>query len=486
MEISRSTLLYDAPVGTLAAQAGIDCTLPLPVDAAGGVALDAGAAVSVSGAVLGERGVEVSGTLTFRPLVLDETGAPVPFTATAEFSHRIERDGLTADMRASVAAELLQCQCRLLGDALRVKATVQLRAAVWQPVETGAIACLTPAPRLEQLTRPLVAGQRRRTGGGRLLVREEVTLPHGFTLLQAAGTPFVRDAAPTEGGAVIDGTLNLLLLGTGPDGGLAEHPCAVAFSDALQLDSTEQLSVTASLLSLTVSREDEETNLAAVEATLELVANATLTQETQVLLDAYDPEQAFECEQQTAACLCYRSVFERREHVREQVRVPEGLPDAYMPVLLRVCPAVTNAAGNSVDGVLLLTVVYRCDGGQYHSFTDTLPFSVPVSADGAPLYDPRVTVQAAQATGSGRAFDVQVSLLVSGLVCREESLAYTTGITPAACAEPPAGILLYFPDAGETLFSVGKRFSIPTAEIRQLNPDVADPLPDGARLVLLR
>lgn len=486
MEISRSTLHYDVPIGTLAAQAGVDCTIPLPAGAMGGVVLEAGASALVTQSVCGEHGVEVSGTLTFRPLVLDDAGAPVPFTATADFTHRIERAGLTGDMRASVAAELLRCDCRMLGDALRIKATVQLRAAVRQPVETGVVACLTPAPRLEQLTRPLVTGQRLRVGGGRLLLREEVTLPHGFCVLQAAGTPHVRDIAPAEGGAVVDGTLNLLLLGTGPDGGLMEHPCAVAFSDALRLEAAEQLYVTASLLSLSVSRDDEETSLAAVEANLELTAYGTLTEETPVLIDAYDPAQAFSCEQQTAACLCYRGVFERREHVREQVRVPEGLPDAYMPVLVRACPAVTNAGSDSVDGVLLLTVVYRCDGGQYHSFADTLPFSVPVSADGEALYDPRVTVQAAQATGSGRAFDVQVSLLLTGLVCRQDSIAYTTGITSAACAEPPTGILLYFPDAGETLFSVGKRFAIPTAEIRQMNPDVPDPLPEGARLVLLR
>ncbi len=485
MEISRSTLCYDAPVGTLHAQANIDCAIPLPPGAAGAAVLETGASAAVTASVPGERGLEITGTLTFRPLVLDDAGAPVPFTATADFSHRIERDGLTGDMRAAVAAELLSCDCRLTGDALRVRATVLLRATVHQPVETGVVACLAPAPKLEQLTRPLATGQRLRIGGGRLLLREEVTLPHGFTALQASGVPLVRDASPAEGGAMIDGTLNLLLLGLGQDGGLIEHPCAVAFSDALRLESAEQLSVTASLLSLSVGQEDPETNIAAVEASIELTAYGTIAQEIPVLIDAYDPAQAFTCEQQTAVCLCYRGVWERREHVREQVRLPEGLPDAYMPVLVRVSPAITNANGDSVDGVLQTTIVYRCDGGQYHSFTDTLPFSLSVPADGA-LLDPRVTVQAAQATGSGRAFDVQVSLLFTGLVCREESISFTTGITPSAQAEPPTGILLYFPDAGETLFSVGKRFSMPTAEIRQLNPDVSDPLPEGARLVLLR
>ena len=57
---------------------------------------------------------------------------------------------------------------------------------------------------------------------------------------------------------------------------------------------------------------------------------------------------------------------------------------------------------------------------------------------------------------------------------------------PAPPEETPSGILLYFADAGETLFSVGKRFRLPLSAIRRMNPDLTEPLADGARIVMLK
>ena len=88
-----------------------------------------------------------------------------------------------------------------------------------------------------------------------------------------------------------------------------------------------------------------------------------------------------------------------------------------------------------------------------------------------------------EVTGSGRTLSAMIELRYGGEWYSSEAIRLTTDVTPGAPRDPHEGILLYFPDEGETVFSIGKRFGIPTAEIRAQNPNLSDP-PRG--VVLLR
>ena len=490
MDITRSTLHMETLVCSAGAQARVDCSVPLPDGRTAAAVLLAGAEVLATSGVCQDGGVDAAGTLLLHPLITDEKGEVSAFEATAEFTHRIDAEGAAAGHRAELAADLLECVLRARDGGLRLSAVVSLRITVFAPTQAAAISSIEGLTNAETQQAVVRGRERACVGRGQVLLREEVSLPRGMTLISATGTPLQRETVPAGDGASADGALNLQLLCVDADGSLIEHPCAVAYSGTVRCKPAEQLSTQATLVKLSVRQSDAETNIAEVEATIGCAVYGTLCAETPVLIDAYDAENCFVCRQEQAACACYAGEIAKRELVREQLHVPEHLPEAYIPICVRASAAVTGWSVENgtaeVDGILLVTVLYRCDGGLYHSFTEPVPVSIPASVGNATMLIPRLTVQSAQAAGSGRVLDVQLSVLLSGECYQEEAVTYTSELMPAPPEETPSGILLYFADAGETLFSVGKRFRLPLSAIRRMNPDLTEPLADGARIVMLK
>ncbi len=227
----------------------------------------------------------------------------------------------------------------------------------------------------------------------------------------------------------------------------------------------------------------------AIEAVLSLGVYGVAEENAWVLSDAYDSEGSFSCETKSVPCLNYVGERTRTTVLREPVYLPGHMKDVTRVLYVTATPAVTDTVISerdaSIDGLLLLSIVYRADDGRLYGFRTDLPFSLPLEPFGTLLL-PSVTVRSAQAAGSGRTLSCTVDLKYGGEWYRQETALFTTDLRPGVPRDPHEGILVYFPDRGETVFSIGKRFGVPTSVIRAQNPTLSEPIPDGAHVLLLR
>ncbi len=65
-------------------------------------------------------------------------------------------------------------------------------------------------------------------------------------------------------------------------------------------------------------------------------------------------------------------------------------------------------------------------------------------------------------------------------------MGYTDDLLPGAGIQKGRGILIYAPDAGETLFDLGKRFGIPQRRLTELNGELAEPFSGAERVLIIK
>ena len=143
-----------------------------------------------------------------------------------------------------------------------------------------------------------------------------------------------------------------------------------------------------------------------------------------------------------------------------------------------------------VDAMVFVHALYQCDGGQLHAFPYDLPLQLELDAAYTP--QARVTLQtlSAQLTGGGRTPELMLTLEARATLYERRPLTAAVRVEPAGTPRAPVGIVIYCAGAGETLWEVGKRFSVPLMRLREWNAALGDGagadtvLEEGMRLVL--
>ena len=141
--------------------------------------------------------------------------------------------------------------------------------------------------------------------------------------------------------------------------------------------------------------------------------------------------------------------------------------------------------GTVLEGVALVTTVYRCDSGLLHSFTGEVPFSLALPGQGA-LVLPLAAAAFSTVTGRGRVLQGRVELLFWGEQYAENRIGYTDDLLTGPGTQQSRGILIYAPDPEENLFTVGKRFGIPQSRLRELNGELSEPFSGGERILIIK
>ena len=476
MEIRKTTLQTEMLFGQTTAQAQMESAIPLPQGKTAERVLSFEAEAVVSEALCRDGAVAVSGTMTLKPIAEGTDKQPFAFEAAATFTHTIRMDGVTSDMSARVSAEIPACTLRREDGGLRLQATVQLRAAVFSPLDIPCITELSDAAGLEQQNAPLT-----------LKRREPIETPKNAAVLKASATPLITGLVKGTEGQLPQGELKLSVLFCEPDGGVRRTLYTVPFSDVIPCEAGEDPYATVSLSSLSVTIEEEGT--ATVDAALSIGVYGSKSETERVLTDAYDAAGSFSCVRREAQALCYEGQRFENVQMTEQIPVPAHMKDAYLPLYAALRTAVTNVEVSDgrgrIEGVLSVTVVYRDDDGAKQSFTHELPLSFDMEPRGTLLLA-RVCAYDAQLSGSGRTVTLKVMLTVEAEWYRAIAFAHVPELKEGKSCETNAGMLVWFADADETLFSIGKRFLVPTARVRAANPTLSEPIAEGTPVLLIR
>ena len=487
MDIRKSTLLTETLFGEAAAQAQLYSSIPLPQGKTAERLLSMNATVTVKDAACGVDTVAVAGVIALHLVVETAERKPFAFDASAEFSHGVAMAGVTAEMSARVLAELLACTCRAEEGGLRMEATVSLQTAVLAPQALACITGLEDAKGLQTLTQSVTLNKRILLGAHACRVREVFDTPNGLAVLCAEGTPLVRATRYLDDAMTVEGAINLYVLFSDAEGGIRREPYGMSFSDSIPCERNASVCCSVTLSKLYADALEDGTF--SIEAVLSIGLYGVVQTEASLLADAYDAAGSFACQKETATCLDYCGAQTESVSVAESIPVPNHLPECYMPLYACVRPVLTGRVQDDketlFEGILDATVVYRADDGMKQSFRAELPWSLALTAPNGLLL-PKVSVTDVSISGGGRVVRLTAELSMETECYDARALTYTADLTQGTPCETQAGILVYFADAGETFFSVGKRFGVPVAQVQRCNPERTEPLQEGAPILLFR
>ena len=487
MEIRKTTLTTETLFGETTVEVQMESAIPLPQGKTLERVLSAESEAKVDEIACRDGAIVVTGTMTLKPTVESAERQPYAFEAAAEFSHTIRMEGVTPDMSARVTAEIPACTVRREDGGLRMQASVQLRTAVFQPTQIVCVTGLDDAKDAETQTASVTLKKRTLLGAHSLRMSETVAAPRGMTVIGARATPLVNGLIKGTEGMLPQGELRLCVLYGAADGGIRCEQYALPFSDVISCEPGENAFAAATLTALSVTADGE--GEATVDAALSIGVYGCVSETQRILTDAYDAAGDFSCETGRARALNYEGAWNQTVQLNESIPVPAHMKDAYLPLYAALRPAVTRVSVQDgravVEGVLSATVVYRDDDGMKQSFTYELPLSFDTEARGTL---PIVHLRAFDAalSGTGRTVSLNVSVAVEAEWYRAIAFDHVPELAPGVPRETDCGMLVWFSDPDETLFSIGKRFGVPTARVRACNPTLSEPIAEGTPVLLIR
>ena len=488
MDVEKVSFNVDTLYMQLEEQVPIESAIPLPQGRTAGSVLSVTPELQIREVRVGETGVRLSGQLQLH--LIAETGERVLFSfdAAAEFTHlisaRITEDGL----QPRIYGQLLKCACHREDDGLRLSAVLDLKVWLLLPRAVGAVSAIRGAVGLESREETIVTRRRSLQGAKAIQVRDELGVEAGTNVLESKGTVRILSSRQTGDGMALEGELYSSLVLLDPEGRLREMPVRTPFTDTVKLEGQngQGAALNAELNGLS-ARTDGEALFLSGDVSVSAYGGAE--SRMRILYDAYDEGGTFLCHREEKTGLMYLGPVLKEETVEGPLAVPNHMPDVQQVLYSRALPAITGLepteGGTLLEGVVLVTTVYRCDSGLLHSFTGEVPFSLTLPGQGG-LVLPLSAAAFSTVTGRGRVLQGRVELLFSGEQYAENPIGYTDDLLAGPGTQPGRGILIYAPDPDENLFTVGKRFGIPQRRLQELNGELSEPFCGKERILIIK
>ncbi len=458
---------------------------------------------SVGGTEAQAGRVVVSGTIYCQAAYrLGQDGGARALTAQAPFEQIAEIEGVTPRMSVQVWADVDHVEADYESGHMVFQAVVTLKVRVCSLDTVEAVSEIQGLEGVQTRTEEVCSAKLNAETSDMVALRDEVRLPAELnarvTLMQWA-EPVVSKAERDLGGVRVSGEARVEALIAS---GVAGRPVALVryalpFEQLISLPDwiTGDAEAAAEIGRLSV---DVEEGGEGEDATLKLECDVSLTVRMNgqdcmtVLTDAYATgESALETAARTLKLCAGTRRCQGQENLKSTMLLPEGAPGVGTVLAVRVHPAVSgwrNAGGRSiVEGVLEATVLYMpAGGGALRSVQAELPFEVKMDCELAE--DAWVRVTAADAEASALMSDrleLRCTLRGSAMERVTSQATVLTGAEETEAAPLPGGVGICYPQRGETLWSIGRRYRISEEALKAANAGVEEAA-EGHPLLILR
>ncbi|MCL2434366.1 MAG: DUF3794 domain-containing protein, partial [Clostridia bacterium] len=329
-------------------------------------------------------------------------------------------------------------------------------------------------------------------------------LPDVQKLLHATSDVRLLECQVVTGRVFIHGEADLRLLYVCPQGELYAAPMTMPFDAAVDLEggedaTAEGLTVDAACEQVDIFIEhDGDGNRRVARVAIACKFNAQCRQAVAIsaLSDAFVPEADMNL---THAELCLAApevVVESGETLSYTLSPSEGMPAVSRVLATLTAPcavaAETREGEATVSGAIAFTVLYQSVGeAGVQGFTQNVPFANTVAH---PAFAPdmpanaKVTVDECTAVPQA-AFEVEcrIPLRYSVKLLPHTTVRALAGAEMGETAGENEGVCaLVFMEKDETLWDVAKRYGVSPDCLREQNPGLAEPVGDGARVVVYR
>lgn len=492
MEPIWNELNMERVAGRTVAQAMVESDIPLPAGRDTQRILHVQGQIHNDAAHCSAGKVQADGTLTLQMLCLDNENQPFGVRASTQYSHNIPLDGVEEGMRAQVTPQLMDLRYSLNDRRVHLETVAELNTVARQNDSVQVLADIGGVEDLQKQFQEIESARLTPVGSSTVRTREEVAAPGAQQVLLADAQAQIQNATLEENGIAVQGMLYVSALYVDADGQLIHATQQFPFEELIPVEldagTCASVNVTPTVKDLSVSV-GTDGDMLEVEASLMLEANCITQERMNALSDAYAPNQAVNCAQETMEQLNPVAVVRQICPVHETLRVPEGLPDISRVSFVNARPTVLGTADDggqlAVDGLLVTSIVFQSEDSMLMGFEEDVPFRCTLNTPFTPDAEITVHVLQARASGSGRSVYVDYVLETEAMVNELRETALAVSAEPAEPVARKNGIMINFAPAGETFWDVGKRNGVTTAQLKQWNPGVTEPFAEGTPVFVL-
>mgnify|MGYP002623248432 CR=1 FL=1 len=469
----------------------VEGMLPPPEGRSVREVLDSTAQVEVEEARIEAEKVDITGGITVRIIARDNDGSVFAFESYAGFVHSIDAEGAASGMEARITPNVTSLYTEAAPEGAKLTAEVELAMLLTSSAPMRVISAVNGANDLELKTCALTHTERKRLGSETLRMREELAEASVAQVISCNGLVMVRDITAERDGVSVSGVLTVSAVTADGEGHIGSIMRQVPFREKLGIETdASDIYCTAQLDSVAMHTLGEEFALMTMEAEITFTLYGRTRRELILPTDAFSPTVGFDCLPEEIGILNDMDRITVQTQFKEAITLPESTAEIAAPLFAAARPVVTSVesgkAQSIVNGIFATTLVYESIGGNIYTYTEDVPFSLPIANElGCNM--PRVSCKCGvQPTGSADR-TVQLAYTVQ-FDAEMYSVERAEAVVGLAEKEPPQrreGLIVAFASQGDTVFDIAKRYSVPCAEVKKLNPDAKEPFREGESLMML-
>ncbi len=419
--------------------------------------------------------------------------------AACDFSHQMEMQDVSPRMQARLIGDVLEAQAHASGGRLLLRAAVSLTAQVLSAAPVSAVRNVAGLDSLRMRTENVSICRTTGEGSAEALLREEYEIPAALNVVEtlyATAKPQVSDVVGGEGKASVSGTV---LLDVYHASGLEELPLVVThhtieFEQPVDLHggSGQMLQAMPRVRDVMVNSMEagDGGRVLRVEVVLSTQVIATQQETQTVLSDAYTLRgEDVALEKQPMDLHTQNAYAVARESGKLMLQLPEKSPPIGTVLAAFVHPTIAGreriGGRLTVEGVLGVTVIYLpqdsdqpTSAQKEEAFSLTFPCSIPQTAT---LQIAPLEVDAVGITSDR--VEVRYMMQLTGTACVTQRVDMVVDARMQPGAVQTGGMVLYYPQANETIWDVARRYRVDAASLTRLNPGLEQPRGDRAILI---
>jgi len=484
LETMKQTIEVETLIGAQYVQALIRAEALVP--GAGREAIEplmSEANVSVTGADVQTDRIVLDGTVFCQAVYRQGEEATLrALTAQATLGQVVEVAGAAPGMLSRTLAQVEHVEAKYENGHMVFLVTCGIQAQVMQLKQTEVIGSISGIEGLETVYEDVCSFKLAADADADVLVKGEIALPVALdarTSLMDWGSACIDSAEPDLGGLRVKGRIQMETLissgVTGRPAALIKYPLEfdrlVELPEWLLKDAFAGVTIGRVQSQVEQSEGGEDAKLS-VEAEIRIAVQANAQDCFSVLRDVYTTEgNALEAVCGKIGVCSAIDRIQYSESVRGTVLLGENAPGVGTVVAVRVRPEIADRRSEDgkgrIEGLLEATILYMPGGSDLPASTKAeLPFEIEVPSQ---LSDEswiaiEVTGAEANALMSDR-LEMKTMLNVTCETRRRSEITVVQDVTEGEPIRQRPGIVILWPNEGETAWEIGKRYALPVARV---------------------
>lgn len=448
------------------------------------------ASVVIDAAEAAHGEVHVVGRIPVLVTCFDADGQAFAYESAASFEKTVDAPGAAPGMTARASAVIETMQAYASGNGVRLEANAEIDVRVYSSVPMKVLGGVSGMDDLELKTERAATGRPVRVGGATVRMREELAADGVSEIVSCTGVISVREAVADQEGTAVGGVITVTAVCRGSDGRTGTLCRQAPFRERLSLDRPAAAPYcSAELKSLYLRSPGEGLGILVMEAEAEFTLWDAQSFEAELPTDAFSPTVGFDALTERTVLTQAMGRVSRQVSLREELALPPEASDPERVLCVNARPIVTDSVLDggklTVRGVVATQVVYQSTAGRVAAFTRDVPFETETEAPASDAAFVRAECAAYAEGFAERSLAVTYTLVLDAEFEARHPLPVLTGLAEHEKTESAGGVLLCFASEGETAFDVAKRYSVPCAAVRRLNPEASEPYGEGERLILI-